>query len=80
MTSLVFNNFVRGKLDRDLNGRFDLPIFSNGFPVIKNFVCNYKGNLKYRTGFEFVANTRSNNPARLIQFRFNTTQTYLLSV
>ena len=80
MTSLVFNNFVRGKLDRDLNGRFDLPIFSNGFPVIKNFVCNYKGNLKYRTGFEFVANTRSNNPARLIQFRFNTKQTYLLEL
>ena len=40
MTSMVFNNFVRGKLDKDLSGRFDLPIFNNGFPYIKNYICN----------------------------------------
>lgn len=80
MTSLVLNNFVRGKLDKDLNGRFDLPIFSNGFPQIRNWICNYKGNLKYRTGFEYVGETRNNNPAKLVQFRFNTDQTYLLEM
>ena len=80
MTSIVLNNFVRGKLDEDLMGRFDLPIFSNGFPVVKNFYCNYKGNLKYRTGFEYVSQTKSNKPARLISFRFNTNQTYLLEL
>lgn len=80
MTSLVFNNFVRGKLDKDLNGRFDLPIFSNGFPYVRNWICNYKGNLKYRTGFEYVSETKANLPARLIEFRFNTEQTYLLEM
>jgi hypothetical protein len=45
---------------------------------MKNFVCNYKGNLKYRTGFEYVAQTKNNRPARLMQFRFNTNQSYLL--
>lgn len=78
MTSLIFNNFVRGNLDNDLNGRFDLPIFSNGFPYLRNWVCNYKGNLKYRTGMEYVSQTRLNKPARLMEFRFNTEQTYLL--
>lgn len=79
MTSVLFNNFVRGKLDTDLNGRFDLSIFSNGFPKIENFISNYKGVLKYRPGFEYVAMTRaSEQPSKLIEFRFNTDQTYLL--
>lgn len=80
MTSLVFNNFVRGKLDKDLNGRFDLPVFSNGFPYLRNWICNYKGNLKYRTGFEYISEARGNLPAKLIEFRFNTEQTYLLEM
>lgn len=80
MTDLVFNNFVRGKLDKDLNGRFDLPLFSNGFSHLRNWICNYKGNLKFRTGFEYVGETKSNNPARLMQFRFNTDQAYLLEL
>lgn len=80
MTSLILNNFVRGKLDDDLNGRFDLPIFSNGFPYLRNWICNYKGNLKFRTGFEYIGQTRANLPARLIEFRFNTEQTYLLEM
>lgn len=79
MTSVLFNNFVRGKLDTDLNGRFDLSIFSNGFPKIENFISNYKGVLKYRPGFEYVAMTRASKlPSKLIEFRFNTDQTYLL--
>lgn len=27
MAQLVINNFTRGKLDHDLNGRFDLPFY-----------------------------------------------------
>lgn len=78
MTKQILNNFVRGKLDADLNGRFDLPIFTNGFAACENFISNYKGNLKFRTGFLYEAMTKDNNPAKLIQFRFNTNQTYLI--
>lgn len=78
MTTLYFNNFTRGCLDEDLSGRFDLPVFNNGFPLIKNFISNYKGNLKYRTGFEYVAQTKDNSVARLMQFKFNTEQAYLM--
>ncbi len=78
MTTQILNNFVRGKLDGDLSGRFDLPIFTNGFLACSNFISNYKGNLKYRTGFLYEAETRNNERCRLIQFRFNTNQTYVI--
>lgn len=79
MTSVLFNNFVRGKLDEDLSGRFDLPVFTNGFPVLQNFISNYKGVLKYRTGFEYISET-VNSDSRLFQFKFNTEQSYLLEL
>jgi hypothetical protein len=78
MAEIVINNFTRGKLDHDLNGRFDLPFYQNGFEVCRNFYSNYKGNIKFRPGFEFVSQTRGTHKARLIEFRFNTDQTYLM--
>ena len=78
MANLVINNFTRGQLDHDLNGRYDLPFYFNGFEVARNFISNYKGNMKYRTGMEYVAKTRENQEAVLMEFRFNTEQSYLL--
>ena len=71
----VFNNFVRGQLDHDLNGRFDLPIYFNGFEYSRNYFVNYKGNLKNRTGFEYVAGAAD---CVLQEFRFSKDQTYLM--
>lgn len=78
MPQLVMNNFTRGQLDHDLNGRFDLPFYFNGFEYCRNFISNYKGNVKNRTGLEYVAKTRNNQEAVLLEFRFNTEQSYLL--
>lgn len=78
MAELVINNFTRGQLDHDLNGRFDLPFYFNGFEIIRNFLSNYKGNVKYRPGFEFISKIRDNREAVLMEFRFNTEQAYLL--
>ena len=78
MAEIVINNFTRGQLDHDLNGRFDLPFYVNGFEVSRNFISNYKGNIKYRTGMEYVSKTRENNEAVLMEFKFNTEQSYLL--
>lgn len=78
MAELVINNFTRGQLDHDLNGRFDLPFYFNGFEIIRNFLSNYKGNVKYRPGFEFISKIRDNHEAVLMEFRFNTEQAYLL--
>lgn len=78
MPQLVINNFTRGQLDHDLNGRFELPFYFNGFEFSRNFISNYKGNVKFRTGLEYMAKTKSNQEAVLMEFRFNTDQSYLL--
>lgn len=78
MAQLVINNFTRGQLDHDLNGRFELPFYFNGFEICRNFISNYKGNVKYRPGFEYIAKTKDNQEAVLMEFRFNTEQSYLL--
>jgi len=74
-TTRVMNNFIRGQLDHDMNGRYDLPIFFNGFEYSRNFYVNYKGCLKNRPGFEYVA-TKSD--CVLKEFRFSKDQTYLM--
>ena len=78
MAEIVINNFTRGQLDHDLNGRFDLPLYSNGFEICKNFISNYKGNIKYRTGFEYKNKALNNTDNVLVEFRFNSNQSYLL--
>lgn len=78
MAELVINNFTRGQLDHDLNGRFDLPLYFNGYEICKNFISNYKGNIKYRTGFEYIGETLNNADNCLYVFRFNSDQSYLL--
>ena len=78
MSSLVYNNFVSGVLDSSLGGRFDSPFYSKGCEYSKNFISTYKGNLKNRTGFEFITKSRENKKAFLFEFKFNNKQSYLV--
>ena len=78
MPQMLINNFTRGQLDHDLNGRFDMPFYANGFEVCRNFFANYKGNIKYRTGWELKSAIRNDTEAVLYEFKFNTDQAYLL--
>lgn len=78
MPQLVINNFTRGQLDHDLNGRFDLPLYQNGFEVSRNFISNYKGNIKYRTGWQYESQSADGTECVLMEFRFNSDQSYLL--
>lgn len=68
-------NFARGQLDRDLSGRYDLPIYQSGFELFKNFVTNYHGNAIFRTGFKYLETFKK---CRFVVFSFNQSQTYLL--
>lgn len=74
LVSQVYNNFSRGKLDHDLNGRFDLPIYNTGADVYTNFLSNFKGNALYRAGYELVDVFQD---CRFIEFKFNEEQSYL---
>ena len=72
--STAYNNFSRGQLDHDLSGRFDLPIYSTGSDVFKNFISNFKGNAIYHSGYPLVDTFQD---CQFIEFKFNQEQSYL---
>ena len=74
-TSIPVNNFVAGQIDRDLKGRFDLPLQQNGLEIMKNFYPTIKGNVNYRTGFRWLSEI---GYSALYEFKFNEEQSYLL--
>lgn len=72
--STVFNNFSRGRLDHNLMGRFDLPIYPKGGDVFENFISNYQGNAIFRNGEEQMVAFQD---CGFIEFKFNTQQNYI---
>jgi hypothetical protein len=74
-TSIPKNNFSSGQIDRDVKGRYDLPLFLNGHELSRNFFHTVKGDCYYRTGFEFINEIGS---AALYEFKFSQEQAYLL--
>jgi hypothetical protein len=73
----AYNNFSRGKIDGDMSGRWDLPIYSNGADVFKNFFSDFKGSGRYRPGLEMMLKYED---AALIEFKFNNAQTYIVVI
>lgn len=70
----TYNNFSRAKIDHDMNGRFDLPIYQSGTDVFRNYISNFKGNAMYRAAFEFML---AFEDCYLVEFRFNAQQSYI---
>ncbi len=71
----AFNNFSRGQLDQDMDGRFDLPIYSAGATNFENWISNFKGNAIYRSGFEHQLDFQD---SALMEFKFSQNQNYLM--
>lgn len=71
----VFNNLSKGRVDHDLNGRFELPLYSNGLDYSVNFNTNFKGSLIFRSGNKLIDDT---DEARFVEFKFSNNQNYLL--
>lgn len=74
-TSIPFNNFVYGQIDRDTKARFDLPLYENGFEIVKNFFHTIKGSAIYRSGFKFIDEI---SKSAFYKFEFNAEQSYIL--
>ena len=70
-----FNNFSRGKVDHDLQGRFDIPVYTSGADICYNFHTNFKGNAIYRTGTEILETMAD---CALVRFNFSPTQNYIM--
>ena len=71
-------SFVSGVLDPRLASRTDIKHFYQGAEVAENVVTMPQGGIKRRPGLKYIANTASNNKARLASFAFNVEQTYLM--
>lgn len=69
-----FNNFARGKIDHDMMGRYDLPIYQSGADLIENFITNFKGNGIFRAGFESMFLFED---CFFAEFKFNKEQQYI---
>jgi hypothetical protein len=74
-TSIPHNNFSSGQIDRDIKGRYDLPLYQNGHEISRNFFHTVKGDCYYRTGFEFLDEIGN---SALYEFKFSQEQAYLL--
>lgn len=71
----TYANFSRAQIDSDMQGRFDLPIYSTGADLFKNFESNFKGNAIYRSGFESMVEFQD---CVFIEFKFSNSQNYLV--
>ena len=74
-TSFPINIFSSGQVDRELKGRFDLPIYQQGFELSRNFCHTIKGTTFFRPGTQFIDEI---GLASLYEFKFNQEQSYLL--
>lgn len=72
----TFNNFARGKIDHDMMGRFDLPLYTTSVDLFENFFSNFKGNAIYRTGFQDMIGAFQDCVFQ--EFKFRNDQNYIL--
>lgn len=72
----VYNNFARGKVDHDMMGRFDLPLYNSSSDLFENFESNFKGNAIYRAGF--VDMVGAFQDCVMQEFKFRNDQNYIM--
>ena len=79
MKRVLQNSFAAGEIAPSLMGRTDIKNYAAGAQRIKNFVVLPQGAIRTRSGFKYIGSAiDSNNPVRLIPFRFSSTQTFVL--
>jgi hypothetical protein len=79
----ILTNFTAGDLSPRLYGRVDIAKYQNGARELSNFLVLPQGGARKRGGTKFIAATRVpesfyGNTARLVEFTFSTTQSYIL--
>lgn len=77
MPSMIQTSFAGGELSSSMFGRVDLAKYYIGAAELRNFFVDYRGGASTRPGSKFVARAKELN-ARLLTFKFNAEQTYIL--
>jgi hypothetical protein len=77
----AITNFTAGEISPRLAGRVDLSKYFNGCERLENFIVHPHGGASRRSGMRFVAGALSDGArSLLIDFEFNTEQTYVIEV
>lgn len=74
----IHTNFTSGVVSPRLDGRVDVSRFRNSARQLDNFLINHFGNAELRPGTKFIAATKANGVARLIDFVHSNQQAYVL--
>lgn len=79
MSSLIQRNFSSGEISPNLYSRVDTIKYSAGLRTMKNCLTMRMGGATNRAGSKFISEVKdSTKQVRLIDFVFNTLQTYVL--
>jgi len=74
----VKTSFVSGELSQQVFGRTDKDFYFNGADKLRNVYVDPLGGVYKREGMRFIDSTYQGGKARLVEFTFNTEQTYLI--
>ena len=77
-TSIIQTSFSRGEIGPQLYGRIDLAAYQNGLRQLSNYIVTPYGGFVNRAGSYFIAQTKGNEVARMIRFKFNNADAYAL--
>lgn len=77
-SSLLQPNFSKGEIAEALAARTDLAAYQAGLRKCRNAIVSPYGGVMNRPGTTFLAQTAGNEIARLIRFKFNSSDTYAL--
>lgn len=80
VTTPSFTALNYGNISPKLRGRADLDFYDQALDYLQNYKVTAQGEIQFREGSVYVANTRDNNPARLIPFIYETSDTYVIEV
>lgn len=79
-TTPDFTALNYGNISPKLRGRADLDFYDQAMDYLQNYKVTAQGEIQFREGSVYVANTRNNNPARLIPFIYETADAYIIEV
>lgn len=77
-TGIPQSAFVIGEVSPNAYGRVDLAFYFKALALARNVYVYPQGFVQRREGTLYINNTAGDNPARNIEFQFNTEQTYRL--
>lgn len=78
MLNAALVNFAAGETSPRSRGRFDLPWFAASCEKVLNYIPEVPGSLRFRPGLKYMRQTRGGAVARLVPFRINADQNYML--